>query len=166
MLKRSLKFLHVLSAIGFAGGLTAYMLILANSPDVAAAADYAALRSALALVAKWMIVPSMIVGVCSGLLAMAFHFPFHDEPWVWAKALSGVLIFEASLMSVDAPAQRAAEATAKAVDGEIDAATLASMISDEWVALWVILILAAANVLLAIWRPHVRFGAKPDTGSE
>ena len=161
MLKRSLKFLHLISAIGFAGGLAAYMLILFNHPDVTASADYAALRGALALIAKWMIVPSMIIAVCSGLLAMAFHFPYHDEPWVWAKALTGVLIFEASLMSIDAPAQRAAKATAQAVNGEIDMATLLTLVRDEWIALWVVLILAAANILLAVWRPRIRFGKRP-----
>lgn len=153
-MKRAMKLLHVIGTVGFAGGLTAYMLILANAPELAATSDYAVLRGSLALVAKWMIVPSMIVSVTSGLLAMAFHYPYHDAPWVWVKALTGVLIFEASLMSIDAPAQKAADAAASAVAGEIDAATLATLVRDEWIAMWVVLALAAVNIVLGTWRPR------------
>lgn len=158
MLKRALKLLHSLSAIGFAGGLAAYMIVLNGAPDVSATAEYLALRDALASLANFIIVPSMVVGVTSGLLAMAFHFPFHDAPWVWAKALSGVLLFEASLMSIDAPAEQAAEAVANAMRGEIDPATLNTLVHDEWVAMWTVLALAVANVVLAVWRPRLSFG--------
>lgn len=158
MLKRALKFLHTLSAIGFAGGLAAYMLVLNGAPEVSATAEYLILREALATLANTIIVPSMVIAVTSGLLAMAFHFPFHDAPWVWAKALSGVLLFEASLMSIDAPAEQAVDAVANAINGEIDPATLSGLVHDEWVAMWTVLALAIANVVLAVWRPRFRFG--------
>ncbi|MEO1575750.1 MAG: hypothetical protein AAFU65_12430 [Pseudomonadota bacterium] len=158
MLKRALKLLHTLSAIGFAGGLAAYMLVLHGAPEISATAHYLVLREALASLANLVIVPSMVVAVTSGLLAMAFHFPFHEAPWVWAKALSGVLLFEASLMSIDAPAEQAVDAVANAINGEIDPATLGGLIHDEWVAMWTVLALAVANVVLAIWRPRFRFG--------
>lgn len=172
MLKRALKLLHTLSAIGFAGGLAAYMLILNGAPEISASAQYLVLREALASLANLVIVPSMVIGVTSGLLAMAFHFPFHDAPWVWAKALSGVLLFEASLMSIDAPAEQAANAVAKAINGDIDPATLSDLVHDEWVAMWTVLALAVANVVLAIWRPRFRFGrsyldeGKPDGSAD
>ncbi len=162
MLKRALKLLHTLSGIGFAGGLATYMLVLNGAPDVGATAEYLALREALATVANVLIVPSMVIGVTSGLLAMAFHFPFHDAPWVWAKALSGVLLFEASLMSIDAPAEQAADAVASALAGEIDPATLSTLVHDEWVAMWTVLALAGANVVLGVWRP--RFSRRNTSG--
>ena len=162
MLRRALKLLHTLSAIGFAGGLATYMLVLFHAPEVSATVEYLAMREALAHIAAMMIVPSMVISVTSGLLAMAVHFPFHDAPWVWAKALSGVLLFEASLMSIDAPAEKAVKATTQAVAGEIDPATLATLIQDEWVAMWTVLALAAANVVLGVWRPRFRLGSSQD----
>ncbi|MFK7886378.1 MAG: hypothetical protein AB8G16_05875 [Gammaproteobacteria bacterium] len=162
-MKRAIKFFHSLAGIGFAGGLAAYMLVLNSAPDIAATADYAAMRGALNTVASWMIMPSMLLAVTSGLLAMALHYPFHETPWVWVKAGTGLLIFEASLMSIDAPAERAANAAARAVNGEIDTATLVSLVSDEWKAMWTLLVLAVLNVLLAIWRPRLWRGATPES---
>ena len=75
--------------------------------------------------------------------------------------MSGILIFEATLASVDAPAERAATAAARAVAGEIEVAELMTLVQDKWVAWWVLLGLAATNVVFAIWRP--RFGKKPGT---
>lgn len=161
-MKRLIKIFHSLAGIGFAGGLAAYMLVLSTAPEINATSDYAALRTALDAIASWMIMPSMLLVVTSGLLAMALHYPFHDAPWVWFKAATGLLIFEASLMSIDAPAERAAVAAARAVNGEIDTATLAGLVSDEWKAMWALLVLAAVNVILAIWRPRIQLGRNAD----
>ena len=157
-MRRLLKFLHTMSAIGITGGLAAYMLVLANAPEIDSLEAHAALRHSLAMVSKWLILPSMLVVVLSGLLAIAAHFPFAEAPWVWAKALAGILVFEATLMSIDGPAQRAAEISANAVAGEVDPAQLASLMQDEWGAWWILLALFTANVVLAIWRP--RFGLR------
>lgn len=159
-MRRLLKFLHTLSAIGLAGGLAAYMLVLGGAPDIASLSEYAALRASLVPVSKWLLMPSMLLVLVSGLLAMAVHYPFQNAPWVWVKALSGILIFEATLASVDAPAKAAAAAAANAVAGEIDAATLAGLVRDEWGAWWALLGLAAANVALAIWRPRMGLRGK------
>ncbi len=158
-LKRSVKFLHTLSAIGLMGGLAAYMLTLWAWPEPSSLEAQAALRAALALVSKWLILPSMLGVLVTGLLAMAVHAPYMSMPWVWAKMISGVLVFEASLGAIDGPAQKAARVTAQAVAGEVDAAELAALVHNEWIAWWTLLALAAANVALAVWRP--RFGVKP-----
>ncbi|MEM1092374.1 MAG: hypothetical protein AAF736_15380 [Pseudomonadota bacterium] len=155
-LKRLLKFLHTASAVGLAGGLAAYMIILAYGPTPESLPEYTALRQALAVVSKWLLMPSMVGVLVTGLLAMAAHYPYMEAPWVWAKAVSGILVFEATLGSIDAPAQRAAATTAKAMAGEIDAAEVAALMHNEWGAWWMVLALSAANVALAIWRP--RFG--------
>lgn len=153
-MRRFFKFLHTMSSFGLAGGLAAYMFVLATTPEISTLEAHASLRASLAMVSKWLLLPSMVVCVVSGLIAMAVHFPFHDKPWVWAKALSGILVFEATLASIDAPAQQAAAATARAVAGEIDPAALATLVRDEWAAWWTLLALSAANVALAIWRPR------------
>jgi hypothetical protein len=157
-MRRLLKFLHTLSTIGFAGGLAAYMLVLTAAPDVESLSEYAALRASLVPVTKWLLMPSMLIVLVSGLLAMAATPGFINAPWVWVKALSGILVFEAGLSAIDGPIRAAAAASARAVAGEIDAATLAGLVRDEWGAWWALLGLAVANVALAIWRP--RFGVR------
>ena len=153
-MRKLLKFLHTLSAIDLAGGLAAYMFVLAATPDEISLETYASLRRSLAATANWLILPSMLIVLVSGLLAMAVHFPFHNAPWVWVKAISGILIFEATLGGVDAPAQQALAAADRALAGEIDSVELTRLVRDEWAAWWTLLALSAANVALAIWRPQ------------
>ena len=148
-----MKFCHTLGAVGLAGGLLAYMIVLGTGPDMTSLPEYASYRHSLAMVSRWLLLPSLIVVLLSGLLSMAVHFPFQNAWWVWIKAFSGILIFEATLANIDGPARRAAEASARAAAGEIDVATLATLVRDGWGAWWVLLALAAANVALAIWRP-------------
>lgn len=156
-----LKFLHTLATVGMAGGIAAYLVVLVNAPDVTALTDYHRLRETIAHLCGWLIVPSMAVVLASGLLGMAIHRPFHDAPWVLIKALTGILIFEATLASIESPAKRALKATERAISGEIDTATLAGLVRDEWVALWVMLALVGLNVALGIWRPRFRKFTEP-----
>lgn len=159
--KRLVKFMHTVTGLGLVGGLAAYMIVLWTGPEVDSLSAYAALRESLAKVSKWLLIPSMLGALVTGLLAMMLHYPFLEKPWVWLKALSGVLVFEASLGSIDAPAQAAARLSMKAVNGEIDALTLASQVRDEWIAWWILLGLAVANIALATWRPRLEiFGKK------
>jgi hypothetical protein len=106
------------------------------------------------MLSKWLILPSMVVTLISGLLAMAVHFPFQDKGWVWAKAVSGLLVFEASLASIDGPAKAAASVSAAAAAGLIEASALPGMIDDKWGAWWMLLAIFAANVILGVWRPR------------
>lgn len=159
-MQRVMKFVHTLGAIGLAGGLAAYIIILSVTPQEAATVEYASLRTSLAAVTSWLIVPSMLVAVVSGLVALIVNPKFMDAPWVWIKALTGLLFFEATLASIDAPAEQAAKAMAQAVAGDIDAATLAKLVRNEWGAWWMLLSLSIANVALGIWRP--RFGKRSE----
>ena len=90
------------------GGIVAYMFLVQYGPELAVSSDYANLREAIHLASRWVITPSMLFVMVSGLLAMAVHHPFQNALWVWSKALMGLLIFEAVLASVDGPARRAA----------------------------------------------------------
>lgn len=160
-MRQFMKFVHTLGAVGLTGGLAAYIMVLLAAPDGAATEAYASMRTSLAFVSKWLIVPSMMITIVSGLVAMIVNPKFIDAPWVWAKALTGLVFFEATLASIDAPAQRAARAMAQAAAGDIDAATLASLVHNEWGAWWLLLGLSVANVALGIWRP--RFGKRVET---
>lgn len=153
-MKRFMKFVHSASSIGLTGGLATYMLVLWAGPEITSLSEYSAMRESLAMVAKWLLVPSMMVVLVSGLWAMAIHYPYHEAPWVWLKALSGILIFEATLASIDSPSQAAAKAALSAVNGEIGPVRLAELVRDEWGAWWMILFLNLANVALATWRPR------------
>lgn len=157
-MRRLLKFLHTVGSVGLMGGLAAYMIVLAAVPAEVSLETEAAVRGGLAELTKWIIFPSMAVCVLSGLLAIAVHYPFAEAPWVWLKAFAGILVFEATLFSVDGPARKMADAASRAVAGEIDAATLATLLDERWLAYWTLLFLFAANIALAIWRP--RFGLK------
>ncbi len=154
MLRRSLKLLHILGAVGLAGGLGAYMLVLGAGPAPEAVSEYAALRQSLAMLSKWLILPSLVAVVLSGILSMAVHHPFQDKGWVWAKLLADLLIFESTLATVDGPARRALDIAERARLGEIDAAAMMLEINDRWGAWWVLLTIFLLNVVLGIWRPR------------
>lgn len=132
-----------MGSIGITGGLAAYLLVLV-------------MRDGLTLLSKWLILPSMLVVLLSGLLAVVANTAFLEAPWVWINGLAGMLVFEATLLTIDGPAQRNAKFVHEAVAGNIETQALPGMISDEWGALWILLGLFTANVVLAIWRP--RFG--------
>lgn len=157
-MKRFLKILHTLGAIGLMGSLATYMLIVATAPQDSLA-EYAALRESLALVSKWLVLPSLMLVLVSGLLSMGVHPPFHNAGWVWAKALFGIGLFEGTLGAVDATARDAAKLTAQALAGEPRPELLAELLRGEWIGLWTLMGLSLASVVLGVWRP--RFGLKP-----
>ena len=159
--RRTVKFLHTFTGLGLVGGLAAYMLVLWAGPPVTSLSEYAAMRTSLAAVSKWLILPSMLGVVVSGLIAMALNFSYMEAPWAWLKLLSGVLVFEGSLGGIDGPAQATALLSAQALAGEVDAATLAAGIKDEWIAFWTLLFLSAANIALATWRPKFKRRQQP-----
>lgn len=165
-MRRLMKFIHTTGAIGYAGGIAAYMILANFGPELAVSEEFARHREALATISRWMILPSLMLVLFSGIFAMIVHHPFLNAGWVLAKAVSGILIFEASLASIDGPARKAARAAAEALAGEIDAVSLAALVNDRIGALWVLLALAAANVALAIWRPRfVRSGRRAAAAS-
>ena len=153
-MQRILKFLHTLSAIGLAGGLAAYIFALSAAPPDLSPEHYATLRISLNFVSHWLIVPSMVVALASGLLALAATRAYTNAGWAWVKAVSGVLIFESTLGAIDGPAERAEIAGRAVLQGTLDEKTLAALMHNEWAAWWTILGLCVANVVLGIWRPR------------
>lgn len=152
MLRLGAKSLHDIASIAFGGALAA-CLVLNLTANVAAPGDFVAGRQAFAAIAKFILVPSMAVVVLSGLLALASTDAYLNAGWAWAKAASGLSVFEATLVVVGS-AGRQAEVAAAATAG--DAVTLQALLRSERITLWVLLALCVANVLLAVWRP--KFG--------
>ena len=157
--RRLLKFLHTMGAIGLLGALASLLVLLDAAPPKSALAGYAAVRAAMAAVSTWIFLPSLGLSLLAGLLAIAVNRAFHNAGWAWLKLVSGVLLFEGGLQSVHGPMRDEAERSAAALASHGDPATLAaslgSSLGNERAALWVLLAVATANVVLGIWRPRL-----------
>jgi hypothetical protein len=154
-MKRLLKFLHELGGIGVMGALAAHFVLVLQTNGLSPP-DTVALRRGIEAVSQWVLMPSLVIVLVSGLLAMAFHPPFHSAAWAWIKALLGVAMLEGSLGAVQGTARRAAELAGRAVAGDPDPVGLADTLRHERGGLWVIMTLSVVNVALAIWRPRLK----------
>jgi hypothetical protein len=159
-MRRLLKALHELGAIGVAGALAACLVLVATAPDPAdSLAAYAEARRAIAAITQWLLVPSLAAVLVSGLLAIAANRAFHDAGWAWVKALTGISMFEGTLLTVVGSAKQAATISAAAAAdaaGPLDTASLDEVLRTEWGGLWIIFALSIANVALGVWRPRLK----------
>ncbi len=148
-LRLGAKTLHDIASIGFGGALAACLVInlLARraSPE-----EFSAMRHAFSVIAQYLLIPSMAVVVVSGLIALVATRAYMDAGWAWVKALLGLSVFEATLVTVGASSRQAELAAAGA-----DPALLASLLHSERNTIWLLLALTVANVVLAVWRPRL-----------
>ena len=152
--RRLLKFLHTMGAIGFMGSLASLLVLASLAPPPASLAGYALIRGAMAAITAWVVFPSLALTLIPGLLAIAATPAFHNAGWAWIKAATGVLIF-AGRPALIAPIQDEARLSAEALAGRLDPATLAGVSAGEQATLWVLVVVATANVVLGIWRPRI-----------
>lgn len=155
-MRRILKLLHEVGSAGLIGALVAQAMLsfYAESLDVT---GYATVRQAMLIISGWLLMPSLLLVVLSGLIAIAAHDPFHNAGWAWLKALSTVLMLEGTLLAVHGPAQAAAEvADAMARGDASDAALLGPILTHERGGIATIMVVSLANIVLAIWRPRFR----------
>ena len=156
MARRIVKILHELGAIGLTGALVCHMALLAVAP-MDSLAEYAAVRRGIEAITGWVLVPSLLIVLTSGLATMIVHHPFQNLAWVWAKALMGFPMFEGTLMAIDGMAQTAARLAEDAAGGgPHDPDLVANMVAAEWRALSLILALAIAQTIVGVWRPRKR----------
>jgi hypothetical protein len=154
VLRRLIKILHEIGAIGVMGSLAACLVLVLKGPAHPLAA-YAAVRQSIAAISQWLLLPSLFIVLVSGLLAIAVTSAFQNAAWVWVKALLGISMFEGTLVIINSSARRASELAALAVGGQGDAAQLAQVLRTEWGGLWLLLGLSLVNVVLAVWRPRI-----------
>ena len=147
--RRSLKALHEIAAIGVGGGLAA-CLVIGLTANIASPSDFAAARQAIAAIARYVLLPSLALVLITGMLAIAATRAFHDAGWAWLKALLGLSVFEATLVTIGASTRQAELAAASA-----DPGLLASLLHSERNTLLLLLALSVANVVLAVWRPRL-----------
>ncbi len=155
MLKKLLKTLHEIGAVGVLGSFSACLVLLATAPTHSLVA-YAAVQQGIVAITRWLLVPSLAIVVVSGLLAIAANQAYVNAGWAWVKAALGIGMFEGTLLTVAGSARQAAELSARAASGQTDSVELTQVLHTEWGGLWILLTLSVANILLAVWRP--RFG--------
>lgn len=136
-------------------GAMASFLVALSLATPASLAGQAAVMGALAGVATWVFLPSLVLTLIAGLLAIAANPGYHDVGWVWVKLATGILIFEGGFTAVAGPIQAAGKASALALAGHADPALVARSFGAERNTLWVLLAVALANVALGVWRPRM-----------
>jgi uncharacterized membrane protein len=159
-MRRLTKFLHTIGAIGFMGALACLLVLLSRVPAPTSTSEYALIRAAMSGIATWIFLPSLMLTLIAGLLAIALNRAYHNAGWALAKFASGILVFEWGFVAVQGPIQQEAELSSRVLAGEIDPTALASSVSAEQNSIWVLVAVAAANVMLGNWRP--RFTKLPD----
>lgn len=159
-MRRLLKFLHTMGAVGLMGAMACLLVMLSVVPAPTSLAGYALIRGAMGAVATWIFLPSLALTLVAGLLAIGLNRAYHNAGWALAKLATGILVFESGFVGVLGPMQDEAERSAGALAGQIDPATLGGSLSAERNTLWVLLAVATVNVVLGIWRP--RFTRLPD----
>src|SRR5215510_1874364 len=150
MMRRTMKFLHTLGAIGLMGSMACLLVLLSVAPPPSSLSNYALMRAAMSSIATWVFLPSLALTLVAGLLAIAVNRAYHNAGWAWAKLATGILVFEWGFAAILGPLQEEAELSARALAGTVDTADLAMSIGSERNSLWVLLAVAAANVVLGV----------------
>jgi len=154
-MRRFLKFLHTMGAIGLMGAMACLLVLMSFAPPPASLSGYALIHGAMAAIATWILFPSLALTLISGLLAIAANRAFHNAGWAWVKLATGILMFEGGFAYALGPIQEEAERSANALAGKLDPAALTGSYGAEQNSLWVLLAVSAANVILGIWRPRL-----------
>ena len=134
--------------------MASLLVLMSLSPPPSSLGQYAMMRGAMAEIGKWIFLPSFVLTLIPGLLAIAVNRAFHNAGWAWVKAATGILIFTGGLHAL-APIQEEAERSAAALAGQGDPAELDGPSAGEKETLWVLLAVSTANVALGVWRPRL-----------
>ncbi len=158
-MRRTLKFLHTMGAIGMMGSMACLLVLMIFEPPATSLAGYALMYGAMNEIGSWIFYPSLAVTLIAGLLSIAWTNAFHSAGWAWAKLATGVLLFEGGLVYIQGPIKEEAARSADALAGKLDPAAITGSYGAERNSLWLLLAVATANVVLGVWRP--RFGRLP-----
>ncbi|AWN40020.1 hypothetical protein [Methylobacterium durans] len=153
-MRRLLKFLHTMGAIGLMGAMASLLVLFSLAPPPTSLAGYALIRHAMAGIANWIFLPSLALTLLAGLLAIA-NRAFHNAGWAWVKLATGIVMFEWGFVGVQGPIEQEARRSADALAGLVDPVTLGDALDAERNTLWVLLAVATANVVLGVWRPRL-----------
>lgn len=156
-MKLLFKFLHVATSAVLLGGCAAlWALALAAQSADAAALD--GLRRASGALMSYVVLPTMFASMATGLLPIATRPSFFEEPWVWLKAILGLLMIAFILFRIR-PGLGQGPFT-EMHPGPGGAATLdawAAAIRLEIVYAAACTAMALAAFALGAWRPKIRW---------
>jgi uncharacterized membrane protein len=159
-MRRLMKFLHTIGAIGLMGAMLCLLVLIAFMPNPTSLAEYSLMSAAMSHIGTWVFMPCLALTLIAGLLALAVNRAYHSAGWALAKLASGIIVFEWGFTAILGRLDEEADLSARALTGEVDPTDLATSWAAERNSLWVLLAVAAANVMLGIWRP--RFTRLPD----
>jgi Predicted integral membrane protein (DUF2269) len=162
---RLIKLVHILSVIGFVGGLAASMVV-ADVADSAPPTALAALRMAIAAVGETLVVPSLVMLVLTGMLLVVARPHLVSARWIWAKAVLSVAIAGIALAVVQPAVTRAAVLAAEAALGSPALQAMGRAFSAEQIGGAVNLLLALVAIALALWRPRLGQSARDSAGED
>ncbi len=151
MFARLLKLLHELGSVGTLGSVTACLILLrvhsgSTAHDPATAGD-------VVTVIHYLLMPSFVAVLLSGLLAIAATPAYINAGWAWFKALLGISVFEASL-ELSASSREVEQLSRQLVAGHEVLSRLTVAERTERGVLWVLFAVSIANVVLGVWRPR------------
>lgn len=153
-MKRLMKFLHEVGTVGVMGAAAA-QLVLASVAATMEPAEHALLREVIAAMVRWLLMPSLLLVLFTGAMAMAINRAYHSADWAWIKALMTPLVFETCFAAVDGPARSAAKWSARVAAGDGAAVEpLQAALRHEQAGLWAAMVLFSAQIALAVWRPR------------
>ena len=135
------------------GSIACLLVLVIFAPPRTSLHEYALTFQGMAQIATWIFYPSLVLTIIPGLLAIAVTPAFHNAGWVGAKLATGVLIFEGGLVYIQGQIREEAARGAAALAGELDLSTIPEIAGAERNTLWLMLVVAAANVALGVWRP-------------
>jgi len=152
-LRRLFKFLHSLAAAGLTGAFAALAVVVILAPSSIGTAAYVPIVTAMAKIAAWIVGPSLVLTVITGLLAMVANPAYYEAGWVWAKAATGLALLEGGLRVIG-PLQDEAKRAGAALASRADAADITRLLTSEVNTLWLLLAVSVANIALGVWRPR------------
>jgi uncharacterized membrane protein len=157
-MRQSLKFLHTVATAVLVGALLLQLLVSLRYGLMPAAAEpaAAATRALLVDAVRWLLGPSVVLVVVTGLLLMGLNRSFASAGWVWAKALLGLMLVKTVITVCDPVAREllalGVSRLAAGDPGALD--ELARLARMEWLGTWLAMALAVVAIALGIWRPR------------
>ena len=135
------------------GSLASLLVLMSFSPPSTSLLATRLMRGAIAEIATWVFFPSFALTLVAGMMAIAANRAFHNAGWAWVKLATGILVFAGSFQVLAPSRTKPSEATG-ALAGQSDP-DAGHRVVGEQSALWVLLAVSTANVVLGVWRPRL-----------
>lgn len=161
-LRKLLKFLHEVGSVGVMGAVAAHLILIALCKRHTDLAQVIALRRGIDALVEWLLFPSVLLVVFSGLIPTILFKHLRNALWVWAKVGLGIPLIEVCLGPVRSSAHEvtalltatiAGKPTTPAAAAEA-AESLAEALYREKAGLWMVVVISVVNIALAVWRPR------------